>query len=654
MARRSKTARARLLCGSALASVTLWASAAAAQEAEINIPAQSLATALYTFAGQSGHQVMFSPELAGAKTTGGVSGVADREQALRQLLAGTGLTYQREDDTFLIVSATDPQSGSAAGDGAEGTVDTLVVTAQKREEDIQDVPIAISAFTQEDLTRSQVAGGPDLITQVPNMTFTKTNFSSYSIQLRGIGTQAISATTDPAVAVAFNNTPFIRNRFFEQEFYDLQRVEVLRGPQGTLYGRNATAGVVNIISAKPKFVVEAKLSGDVSNFNSSRLEGMVNLPLVEDKVALRIAGAWTKRDGYATNELSGNPIDGRDLWSTRVSLRITPNDRIDANLIWEHFEEDDDRLRSGKQLCNKDVVTEVGGVPVTSYFQPMLSNGQGGALWAGVQAVLSQGCEPHSLYAKDSFQRPNGLMLPYYVPLGAIGLPTALSDPYVTDFGSGDVALDVVDSTNDQPEDLRVIQSIIDPTYRADSDLGELQISIDLTDNLTLSSETAYGVDSVYSLQDFNRFNSARGAWSGSPGDELVERGILVPTDAGTYNFCDPQLGCSDRLLAVDISTAKARQFSQEFRLGSNFDGAFNFSIGANYMRADSEDNYYVFINSLSLISAAGRSFSGLGAYVRGETDNSSCSLTGYAPGDPNDGVFPVGTCTYLDHRRGG
>ena len=101
-------------------------------------------------------------------------------------------------------------------------------------------------FSQEQLTATQTAGGPDLVKQVPNMTFTKTNFSGYSIQLRGIGTQAISVTTDPAVAVAFNDIPFIRNHFFEQEFYDVSQVEVLRGPQGTLYGRNATAGVVNL------------------------------------------------------------------------------------------------------------------------------------------------------------------------------------------------------------------------------------------------------------------------------------------------------------------------------------------------------------------------------------------------------------------------
>src|SRR5690606_5874608 len=144
---------------------------------------------------------------------------------------------------------------------------------------------------------------------------------------------------------------------------------------------------------------------------------------------LRLAGAWTKRNGYAINELTGNPIDGRDLWSTRLSLRMSPNDRIDVNLIWEHFEENDDRLRSGKQLCKKDVVDHVGSVPITNYYATDVSGGQAGALFGGVQAIFSQGCKPNSLYAQDSFQRPNGLSIPYYVALGAIGLPTTRDDP---------------------------------------------------------------------------------------------------------------------------------------------------------------------------------------------------------------------------------
>ena len=165
----------------------------------------------------------------------------------------------------------------------KGAVETVTVTSSKIGGDVQNIPISITALSQEQLTATQTAGGPDLIKQVPNMTFTKTNFSGYSIQIRGIGTQAISVTTDPAVAVAFNDIPFIRNHFFEQEFYDVAQVEVLRGPQGTLYGRNATAGVVNLVSAKPSDQFEAMASADIGNYQNRRLEGMINIPIVDDQ-----------------------------------------------------------------------------------------------------------------------------------------------------------------------------------------------------------------------------------------------------------------------------------------------------------------------------------------------------------------------------------
>jgi hypothetical protein len=233
--------KTRLLSFGVMAAVAaaVLPSAALASETEVgsetlvhlDIPAGPAAAGLNTLATQAGLQLFYPFDAVRGRSISPVKGDFTRDEAIQQRAAAAGLRVAHIDGQTVTLA---PQSGSAAGDGAEGTVQALIVTAQKREEDIQDVPIAISAFTQEDLTRSQVAGGPDLMTQVPNMTFTKTNFSSYSIQLRGIGTQAISATTDAAVAVAFNNTPFIRNRFFEQEFYDLQRVEVLRGPQGTL------------------------------------------------------------------------------------------------------------------------------------------------------------------------------------------------------------------------------------------------------------------------------------------------------------------------------------------------------------------------------------------------------------------------------------
>jgi outer membrane receptor protein involved in Fe transport len=651
MRHRQGLRRAQLLGGAAFVALAIAAGGAAAQE-RITIAPQSLDTALNELGARTGQQVLIRADVAVGKMTRGVTDSPNFEVALASMLSGTGLGYRREDDTWLIVKAdTGPQSGSAAGGGAE--VEALIVTAQKREEDIQDVPIAISAFTQEQLERSQVAGGPDLMTQVPNMTFTKTNFTTYSIQLRGIGTQAISATVDHAVAVAFNNTPFIRNRFFEQEFYDLQRIEVLRGPQGTLYGRNATAGVVNLISMKPRLeTYEAKLSGDISNYNTTRLEGMLNIPLAEDVAALRIAGAWTKREGYATNEITGNPIDGRDLWSTRTSLRFKPTDRLDVNLIWEHFEENDDRIRSGKQLCKTHTVTSINGifpgadgttldgdvvVLPTYQLQIMPDHGQAtspgtissaAGANASVQGTLSQGCTAESLYSPDSFQTPNGLSLPYYGALSAIGLPVGLIDPY---------------ASRTQSRDLRVIESAVDPRYEAKADVVELQMSYDLTDSLTVTSETGYSSDFIFSTQDYNRFNTAAGAWNpAATSGYWVNTGILDENGV----FCDPQIGCSDRLLGVDVSEAQSRQFSQELRLSSSYDGPFNFSLGANFLRYDTEDKYYVFFNSLSIFAATMNGSQT--EYVGGVTDNRACLPRGFEEQDPNgEGVLP--TCTYID-----
>jgi len=614
------TTCARLLSGAA--ALALLSGAARAEDGRpITIPPQPLASALYEFGVQSGHQVLFTPALTQAKTTRGVTAVTDQQLALGQLLDGTGLSWRRSDDTFLIVrEAGDPQGESANGGAANNVVQELVVTAQKKQENIQVVPIAISAFTQQDLTTRQVAGGPDLMTQVPNFTFTKTNFSGYSIQIRGIGTQAISATVDPAVAVAFNNTPFIRNRFFEQEFYDLERLEVLRGPQGTLYGRNATAGVVNLISAKPNLSeFDAKASADVGNYSSKRLEGMINIPLVDGKAGLRLAGAWTKRDGYVTNTVTGEPTDGRDLWSGRATLGLEPTNWFKANLIYEHFSENDDRLRSGKQLCHTDPgPAEVDGVPVIETADPVFSG-------EAVRVFWTQGCRPASLYSPDSFQTPNGFALPYATAAGIIGAPVhADADPYISKF---------------QPRNLREIETHIKPDYEASNDTVELQLQFQLPGDLTLALETGFNRDFIFSFEDYNRFNTRPGIFvAGATG--VSPDGVV----------CDPQLGCSDRLSAGDLSTAKSLQFSQEFRLSSNYDGPFNFSAGANFLRYDTEDKYYVFFNTLSgqVIASAGPNNS---CFFR---DGNGGDFNGYAWSSPTH-AYPVsGTlntqgCGYAD-----
>jgi outer membrane receptor protein involved in Fe transport len=572
-----------------------------AQAEDFNIPRGDLKAALDTYATQTGTQFIYESAALKGIQTNGVHGNVSADTALTRILSGTGFTM-RKDATGAIgitrstQSAVDmPAMTLAQAAPARAAVETVMVTSSKLGgADVQSIPIAITALSQEQLTATQTAGGPDLVKQVPNLTFSKTNFTGYNIQIRGIGTQAISVTTDPAVAVAFNDVPFIRNHFFEQEFFDVSQVEVLRGPQGTLYGRNATAGVVNVVSAKPSDQFEAMVSADWGNYNNRRYEGMVNIPIVDDRIDLRVAGEWTKRDGYAFNETTGKHIDGRDLWSTRVSLRYHPLQHLDATLIWEHFQEDDDRARSTKQLCKKDVGPDsVDGFDITN-----LSTNMYGSETAAYRAMLSQGCLPTSFYSADAYQTPNGQANPlvaadefsFSLDLAAHHLLNQV-DPY---------------ASVSQPRDLRTIQSELTPSYRAKNDTYELNADYDVTPELKLTSQTGYNQDSLGSTEDFNRFNTAPGLFSSNFQMASIEEFLAHPTDfnhppvAINGIYCDPQLGCSDKMVGEDLSREHAWQFNQEIRLASNYTGPFNFSLGANFTRYETVEDYFVFLNLIS------------------------------------------------------
>jgi len=644
-----KHLRSALVCGASVLAI-----ATAARAEDFNIPAGTLEDALNRYTTQTGQQLLYPDALVRGVRTRGAAGEMTADYALSRILNGTGLATRREASAIVIVRDEKKPQAPAAHDLGERVaaasssgVETVVVTSSKIKGDIQTVPIAITALSQEQLTSRQIAGGPDLVKEVPNLTFSKTNFTGYNIEIRGIGTQAISVTTDPAVAVAFNDTPFIRNHFFEQEFYDVAQVEVLRGPQGTLYGRNATAGVVNVVSAKPTDEFEAMLSADWGNYENRRYEGMVNLPIVGDKLDLRIAGEWTKRDGYSFNQTTDKPIDGRDLWSSRVTIGWKPVSTVEADLIWEHFQEDDDRLRSGKQLCKTDFGPGASSVLDTG--QLVAANGTvvtvpsaGGGVFNLNQAYFSQGCVPDSLYSKNSFEVPNGFSLPFVNGASFEGFLRDNLDPY---------------AQTTQSANLRNIQSAIEPRYVANNDTLELNASWNIGPSLTLSSDTGYNDDFLWSTEDYNRFDTAPGIFvynayntrglipsgnyycgAGNPISIGAPCSNAFGSQQPTGEICDPQLGCSDRLVIEDLSTERAWQLSQEFRLSSNFSGPFNFSVGGNFLHYETLEKYYVFSNTFSLIS-----LNNVGCehpYVPGVTTNSYCLSKGE---QYNVNVFKVG-----------
>jgi outer membrane receptor protein involved in Fe transport len=483
------------------------------------------------------------------------------------------------------------------------TLATVTVTTQKTEQSIQDVPIAVSAFDEDAINRLQLTGGADLVKAVPNVSFTKGNFTGSNFKIRGIGNDAVAQSSDAGVGIHQNDVPLGANFLFEQEYFDIERVEVLRGPQGTLYGRNSTGGVVNIITRKPAFgEFQADAALTYGNYNTIKAQGMVNLP-VGEKVALRVAGAITQRDGFTDNTVTGSDVDGRDLWSVRATLGFEPSDNFRGWLSYEHFEEDDNRIRAGKQLCKKDPTkSSFAGIPIT-----------------GLDTVItSLGCQEAPLSQSNERVNSAGTLG------GGLGILAGLLN--------GDAFTAPLDPN------LRNIESALEPVYQAQQDLYTLKLELDIGDSLKLTSLTSRNETDQVSVDDYNKiaptvaFNAA-----GNP--------LGNPALAGLYQVLfpggvvsDPQLGVSNLFRTFDISGGATETTTQEFRLQSSYDGPFNFNLGMIYVDGeaiDPQDNqagYYVLSNSLTALTQlnnalGGAIFGGLTPLDESNPDNDGVVL---------------------------
>lgn len=487
--------------------------------------------------------------------------------SLRTLLAvGASLTT-----LSLAAPVFADEAAAPAANDSSNVVQTLVVTAQRKEEAIQDVPIAVSAFSSDSLKKENIVGAQDLLHAIPNVNYARGNFSGYNFQIRGIGTKSVGTSADAGISVHENDIPLISNNLGDADFFDVERVEVDRGPQGTLFGRNATGGVVNVLTNMPTDRYQSELTGDYGNYSAERVKGFVNIPLT-DTFAVRAAGTYLKRDGFAQNTYLNTSEDGRDLWSSRITAQWKPTESFKSYVLWEHFNENDDRDRVGKQLCIHDPgLTSVGGVPTN----------------AGTQGNLSQGCANGSIYGANNFSATNTLatLAGQFAAIPSIGL------------ASGDLNANTVNSSN-----LREWQSYIRPQYRSKEDLLTWHTQFDLTNDIVATSETAYNQSRFYSRADYDRDIPA-GTYNSSFSLPAVAGVVGAPVTNGVVS--DPQTGISNTLLTVDQSENHTREFSEEFRLQSNFKGPLNFSGGVNFVDYNDTSDYYVISNGLTVPAEA-------------------------------------------------
>jgi outer membrane receptor protein involved in Fe transport len=477
----------------------------------------------------------------------------------------------------LAQSAPTPAPASSTG------VQELVVTAQRRSEAIQDVPVAVSAFSAQSLKAQRLDGGNNLVLSIPNVNYSRSNFGGYNFQIRGIGEKVVTGGAEAGVSINENALPLEANHLGDTDFYDVERVEVLRGPQGTLYGRNATGGAVNIITAKPTDTPGGSITGEYGNYNNVKVTGFLNAPL-NDEWSARLAGFYLKRDGFGTNVYNGDKVDGRDLYSIRGTLAWRPNERFHAYLMYEHYNEDDNRNRVGKQLCNTDPgPSSLAGVPLNST----------------AQGLLSQGCQATSLYSNNAY--------------GSINSSGTLAGIYAQELGllSGNAFA----ANPLQNHNLHDIDSVFDPIYKASQNLITLDMSWDITDNLTLESLTGYNRNTAFDNEDYTRvapttsFNTTPTAGcyycivvASATGNPALYPAIYSGLFPGGV-VSDPQAGKANSLRVFDQDDGDSDERTQEFRLTSHFKGPLNFSAGVFGTDSTVNSDYYVFFNPLTALA---------------------------------------------------
>lgn len=529
------------------------------------------------------------------------------------LVAATPLAAQTAETSSAQDTAPTNGPGQEATTATRATAQTygedVVVTAQRQSQRLQDVPIAVSAFTAENLEKQQIVNPVALQQTLPNVTFTKTNFTSSSFTIRGIGDLCVGVTCDSATAIHVNDMPLLTTRLFETEFFDLERIEVLRGPQGTLFGRNATSGVVNFITARPDLSgIHAAGEAEYGHYDSKRVRGIINLPLTET-FGVRLAGTYLKRDGYTRNLFDNSRIDDRDLYAVRGTVSFEPTSDTRLDLMAYHFREDDNRSRIQKQLCNRDATGVLGCSPDRLEYE----HPNGNSTLAGVQS------------SREFLG----------IALGALG-------PVFTNFGlqsvyGADTYTGVVN-----PAGNRTVRVDFTPTYFAEEEqyMGKFfhdfgHVSLNLTGGYTrnvvqsrsdynLAVENTYlnnpglvALNAVAGLTAAQAAATFGAAGPAIPGPIAAVRNTLIPSGPGggiCQSSNDPNgvgvyggntIGCPTTSIDFDESSETNKQYSLEGHIDSSFDGAFNVLVGGIYVDKRTYNNSY-YVNAFGLDYAAG------------------------------------------------
>jgi iron complex outermembrane receptor protein len=349
---------------------------AGGQAVKFNLPSQSLAQSLRALASQTQTNILFDQALVRGLTARALDAELSLDQAMDRLLAGTGLTYRKTDEKTVVIApargtvvppasrdtsiATSASRVAALNSSTESVgprsglgeveskdrdaprLEEIVITARRREENINSVPVAVTALTSLDLRAKNIQTAEDLQNYVPSLNVSSSvTRDDYTFSLRGMGPTggsgpgAVLAGGGTGVVTYFADVP--TSGAGPGLFYDLESVQVAAGPQGTLFGKNTTGGAVLFVPKKPVNDFEGSIEFGLGNYSMKTATAVVNVPLVDNTVLLRIAGQFLDRDGFTIDRgpfFAGKDYDNRDYWALRASLLLRPFDNLENTTIF--------------------------------------------------------------------------------------------------------------------------------------------------------------------------------------------------------------------------------------------------------------------------------------------------------------------------------
>jgi outer membrane receptor protein involved in Fe transport len=417
-------------------------------------------------------------------------------------------------------------------------IEEVVVTATKKAQSTQDIAVSITAVTADQLAKDQIYDLSDLAEIIPGFETSKGIGSGSGFVMRGVGSYGVGAAVVGSIVTSINGHSALNSVMTDLGFMDLERIEVLNGPQGTLFGRNSVAGVINLITARPTREVEGYIDYEGGSFEKETIKGAINIPL-SDSVAARLAFMTNTRDGMVKNPHTGNVMDDRNDQGVRLSVDWDINDVTQLKFTYSGQKSDDNRPQEEASYCKQDQFFGCSPWERGTLNTSADSRGIGGGLFNFIAALYP------------------GTILNSY----------AASPP---SFEFGQLSVDR------------------EPTHLQKFEFSNLELVRELNDNLTMTAKYSY------ETRLFQQMNDNDGSVSNAP---LIGAGVLLGLPpvvgelcfgTGRFGFCETV--ATDR--SYDFSDASWESQQGEINIISDYDGAFNFTAG--YYTYDSRnDNEY-------------------------------------------------------------